>query len=192
MYYDYYGEPYLSHHGIKGQKWGVRRFQNEDGSYTDAGSKRYASSGKSTARIGSSQRVRQHQQRILDKINNDKGDKNILLRNTVNDYRHGRIAALENKARSREALERYKQNKTSENRGQVIRQYGERYLKNAVLGGGSILNVTTPMLRGTYNRYRGNGEDYVKAGIKTFGKYSYPYVAGIATAAGMYDVDDNS
>lgn len=30
----------LYHHGIKGQKWGIRRFQNEDGSYTDAGKKR--------------------------------------------------------------------------------------------------------------------------------------------------------
>lgn len=33
---------YIAHHGIKGQKWGVRRYQNEDGSYTDAGKRRYA------------------------------------------------------------------------------------------------------------------------------------------------------
>lgn len=32
----------LIHHGIKGQKWGVRRFQNEDGSLTNAGKKRYS------------------------------------------------------------------------------------------------------------------------------------------------------
>ena len=32
---------YLAHHGIKGQRWGVRRFQNEDGSVTAAGAKRY-------------------------------------------------------------------------------------------------------------------------------------------------------
>lgn len=32
----------LYHHGIHGQKWGVRRFQNPDGSYTPAGKKRYA------------------------------------------------------------------------------------------------------------------------------------------------------
>lgn len=32
---------YIKHHGIKGQKWGVRRFQNKDGSLTDAGRKRY-------------------------------------------------------------------------------------------------------------------------------------------------------
>lgn len=31
----------LYHHGIKGQKWGVRRFQNPDGSLTEAGVKRY-------------------------------------------------------------------------------------------------------------------------------------------------------
>lgn len=30
----------LCHHGIKGQKWGVRRFQNKDGSLTPAGKKR--------------------------------------------------------------------------------------------------------------------------------------------------------
>lgn len=33
---------YISHHGIKGQKWGVRRYQNSDGSLTDAGKKKYA------------------------------------------------------------------------------------------------------------------------------------------------------
>ena len=30
----------LRHYGIKGMKWGVRRFQNEDGSYTAAGKRR--------------------------------------------------------------------------------------------------------------------------------------------------------
>lgn len=32
---------YLAHHGIKGQKWGVRRFQNEDGTLTPEGKQRY-------------------------------------------------------------------------------------------------------------------------------------------------------
>lgn len=31
----------LYHHGIKGQKWGVRRYQNPDGSLTAAGKKKY-------------------------------------------------------------------------------------------------------------------------------------------------------
>lgn len=38
----------LYHHGIKDQKWGVRRFQNEDGSLTEAGRERYGISKKDT------------------------------------------------------------------------------------------------------------------------------------------------
>lgn len=33
---------YLAHHGIKGMHWGVRRYQNPDGSYTAEGKKRYS------------------------------------------------------------------------------------------------------------------------------------------------------
>ena len=31
----------LYHHGILGMKWGIRRYQNKDGSLTPAGKKRY-------------------------------------------------------------------------------------------------------------------------------------------------------
>lgn len=34
----------LQHHGVKGQRWGVRRYQNYDGSLKDAGKKRYVTS----------------------------------------------------------------------------------------------------------------------------------------------------
>ena len=35
-------EDFLAHHGIKGMKWGVRRYQNKDGSLTPRGKKRYS------------------------------------------------------------------------------------------------------------------------------------------------------
>ena len=38
----------LQHHGIKGQKWGVRRFQNADGSLTTAGKQRASATKKHT------------------------------------------------------------------------------------------------------------------------------------------------
>lgn len=37
-----YNADYLEHHGILGQKWGRRRFQNQDGSLTPAGKERYS------------------------------------------------------------------------------------------------------------------------------------------------------
>ena len=46
MTYYVAGLPYsandIYHHGIKGQRWGVRRFQNADGTRTAAGKARYS------------------------------------------------------------------------------------------------------------------------------------------------------
>lgn len=39
-------DPHLYHHGILGMRWGVRRFQNKDGSLTSAGKSRYGVKGE--------------------------------------------------------------------------------------------------------------------------------------------------
>lgn len=41
----------LYHWGIKGQKWGVRRYRNEDGTLTEAGKKRYSSTANALSDI---------------------------------------------------------------------------------------------------------------------------------------------
>lgn len=55
----YYTNSELYHHGIMGQKWGVRKWQNEDGSLTDAGRKHY---GVGTTEGKSSYRIRKEEQ----------------------------------------------------------------------------------------------------------------------------------
>lgn len=58
----------LSHHGIKGQKWGFRRFQNRDGTLTPAGKKRYA---QEMERLKKEEKILKNKQRTkaqLDKL----------------------------------------------------------------------------------------------------------------------------
>lgn len=51
---------YLAHYGVKGQKWGVRRYQNKDGSITNAGRK-----NTSTKKV--SKRVKKAQTKFANK-----------------------------------------------------------------------------------------------------------------------------
>ena len=58
---------YLAHHGVKGQRWGVRRFQNKDGSLTAAGKNRNYNK----------ENMKNAETQNLDKFGTDK-DHNIL------------------------------------------------------------------------------------------------------------------
>ena len=68
----------LYHHGIKGQKWGIRRYQNPDGSLTDAGKRRY---GGTTLTSGELQALKKqakkekkkHEKEIDKRIKRDNG-----------------------------------------------------------------------------------------------------------------------
>lgn len=56
---------YLIHYGIPGQKWGIRRFQNEDGTLTEEGIRRY---GRLIDKAGSSERHKKKLEKFEDKI----------------------------------------------------------------------------------------------------------------------------
>ena len=53
-----YSTPYLAHHGILGMKWGVRRYQNADGSLTAAGKRRYKADESYTLDTKSGDKIR--------------------------------------------------------------------------------------------------------------------------------------
>ena len=77
---------YLSHHGIKGQKWGVRRYQTKDGSLTSAGKKRY---GKSDGKKKTTpeETVEQKRARLLKSTDAHElyANKHLLTTNEINE-----------------------------------------------------------------------------------------------------------
>lgn len=56
----------LMHWGIKGMKWGVRRYQNKDGSLTPAGKKRY---DKEMAKLKEEEKIAKNKLRTQAKLN---------------------------------------------------------------------------------------------------------------------------
>ena len=98
----------LRHHGIKGQKWGVRRFQNADGSLTAAGRKRYGdgesnydygkdSEGRKVVRVGKGSSVEDYQNAI--KKTKTAGESVENIRKFNNDVKRIKDPAMEKRIR---------------------------------------------------------------------------------------------
>lgn len=54
----------LQHHGIKGMKWGIRRYQNKDGSLTPEGRNRYSDDTSSHVKNMTDQELRDRINRL--------------------------------------------------------------------------------------------------------------------------------
>lgn len=66
-------EQYLVHHGIEGQKWGIRRYQNPDGSLTAEGKARY----KEAKKQGTKDYYKNTRKNLRNKISSDSVGKHI-------------------------------------------------------------------------------------------------------------------
>ena len=94
----------LYHHGILGQKWGVRRYQNEDGSLTPAGEKRYIKNTKKLEKQRVKDAKKLEKQRIKDAKKEAK-DANKHRHTMSDEELLERIGRLEKEKKLRELTE---------------------------------------------------------------------------------------
>ena len=82
----------LQHWGIKGQKWGVRRYQNADGTLTAAGKKRY---NKELTKLREEKKVLENKRKTQAKI-----DKLDAMRKEIDDMKSGKKPSAESGKKS--------------------------------------------------------------------------------------------
>lgn len=105
----------LQHWGIKGMKWGQRRFQNKDGSLTPAGEKRYNKE---------MERLEKQKGKIADA--NAKKAKMEALQKEIEDMKSGKITGNENKPKSAKEMSDDELRK-AKNRLDMERDYQRAY-----------------------------------------------------------------
>lgn len=77
---------YLAHHGILGQKWGIRRYQNKDGTLTPAGQKRYNKLQGELDKLGGQAKQAQPTKKKISEMSDDELDKALNRIKKERDY----------------------------------------------------------------------------------------------------------
>ena len=97
----------LYHHGIKKQQWGVRRFQNKDGSLTAAGKKRYYDTPELNAQKENVKRMKReaYQTMSVKKSNEYLNEKRLYETNKEVERIKSKNVQFKNKSKHRLKLE---------------------------------------------------------------------------------------
>lgn len=153
----------LYHYGIQGQKWGVRRFQNPDGTWTEAGKARYSDSktmkkeARAEVRADNKKAYALGKQATIDSNAAYLADKKALRAQVRYDKKptNRRLNHLEAKQRTADRLdERAKESKRAaeEHINELISKYGSQAVKELSYD-----------RKGRVSEKVNNGMDWVKA-----------------------------
>lgn len=179
-------DDYLAHYGIMGMRWGVRRYQNSDGSLTPEGMKRYKSQHRheirDDAKILSQHRYNEAIKDAKSKVKSGEYDKY--------DYKKAKEKAKYDKKKMMEDTEQFLKKTVDEKdiykrfeklRGQTIKEMGAN--KYRAVTGSKIVNN---MLTAGHAGFEAAGLAAGVASLATGGVPIYGIIvsAGVGGAAG--------
>ena len=173
----YYSAPICSdelwHHGIKGMRWGVRRYENKDGSLTPLGKKRYEAYKESRRKY---QKQVDEAQKLMDQ---SKSLRKIFknAEEAVHDYKYRQDDGILADVNSDFVKEARKRGLDTSRFEKSVKDYDRHYYKNqSDIAGGRKYNSIKSMTDDEYKKWR-NGK--IKSGLKTTAKAA-------AVAAALY------
>lgn len=170
MYYE--GNSELYHHGIKGMKWGVRRYQNFDGSYTQAGVKRYQKSMDEYDRKEATYKMAKASGDKV-KTTNARIEMNKAKRQVKKDYNH--------------LKEDKKADKGKELYSKGYRISGNRMVRNILITSGGLLGSAAVYNESNGNPYGGKYAD--KANKAAYAAGGALIAAGIINQCSTWVLD---
>lgn len=151
----------LEHHGIRGMKWGVRRYQNYDGSLTAAGVKRFKNSlneyekadsryKKVKAEHKAAKRADNYQETVTKKgeLTNAKLNRKIKKARLEKDYRHLKQDKLADQGKKL-----YASGKTITGNSEITNMLNT--VGSVALGAAAFNNRSGGMLTNLINKYAG-------------------------------------
>lgn len=174
---------FLEHHGIKGMRWGVRRYQNPDGTLTTAGKLRYRMADGSPRELTTSAKLKKHlqdlQRRHLEKAKARKEERaEKKEERKVEKAAEDRARRIEEAKNDPEKMTRLSDDELREviNRINLETQYmnardkameGRRFVDKLISGTGKAVSLTTNVaniagnlanLKEKWNKFTGNDD----------------------------------
>lgn len=167
----------LYHHGIKGQKWGVRRYQNPDGTLTAEGKKRYLNPDGTLNKAG--RRFMANNYNYKNSKRYKTGNSQIKSRMTNqynNNYKlYGKKAA--NRIEYKVANEHAKRSK------ETNKEFGKALIKGAAIAAGVYIITETDLAEKFAKNYLKN---VGYANVTTAAADSYGKMKGLNTVKGGF------
>lgn len=173
----------LMHHGIKGQRWGVRRFQNADGSLTASGKKRYGSKNVAGSQYPSYDEMQQTvKQKNMEKAYDKALDRNKDKSSTANDVRN---AADQTRNAINATKNSYQDIKRSTQPKPDVSKMSNKELQDAI----TRMNLEDNYTRLIQNREaQQRGKDKVEKMLDTMGTVAQVASAAAAVAAVIWKI----